>query len=105
MGQPGDLPPNSDSESGSESDSDDSDIQPLGACPPKKNAPPPPRKKKTDDDVDPNQIAKDLERLALIKSKREDERLDRIKKEGWDRFAPVTKDNHAPGVDPNAAAA
>lgn len=51
------------------------------------------------------QIAKDMERLAMIKSKREEERQDRIKKEGWDRFAPVTKDNHAPGVDPNAAAA
>lgn len=46
------------------------------------------------------QIAKDLERLQLIKEKRERERQDRIQKEGWDRFAPVTDANKPPDGRP-----
>lgn len=96
MGAPGELPPNSsDSESSSD---DDSDIQPHGAAPAK--APPPRRRKKEDDETDPEQIAKDMERLKLIKEKREEQRQARIKTEGWDRFAPVTATNKPPDGRP-----
>lgn len=47
------------------------------------------------------QIAKDLERLKLIKEKREQERQGRVKKEGWDRYAPQTATNKPPDGRPS----
>jgi hypothetical protein len=89
MGRPGELPPNSSDED--ESSDDDEDIKPHAA--------PPPRRKK-DDGTDPEEIAKDMERLRLIKEKREEQRQERIKKEGWDRFAPITATNKPPDTRP-----
>jgi hypothetical protein len=37
-----------------------------------------------------------MERLELVKRRREEQRLERIAAEGWDRYAPVTADNHPP---------
>ena len=99
MGAPGELPPNSSDEESSSDD--DSDIQPHGATPAAKAAAPPPRRRKKDDDeVDPEQIAKDMERLKMIKEKREEQRQARIKAEGWDRFAPVTATSKPPDARP-----
>lgn len=42
------------------------------------------------------QVRKDLERLEMLKAKREADRQARIKAEGWDRFAPVTETNKPP---------
>lgn len=47
------------------------------------------------------QIAKDLERLKLIKEKREKERQERIKREGWDRYAPQSETNKPPDGRPS----
>lgn len=47
------------------------------------------------------QIAKDMERLKLAREKREQQRQERIKKEGWDRFAPVTSQNKPPDGRPS----
>eukprot|EP00882_Tetradesmus_deserticola_P005202 GHRQ01005479.1.p2 GENE.GHRQ01005479.1~~GHRQ01005479.1.p2 ORF type:complete len:175 (+),score=72.59 GHRQ01005479.1:193-717(+) len=53
-----------------------------------------PRKKKVvEEEPDPEQIRKDMERLEMIKKKREDDRLKRIRDEGWDRFAPISDTN------------
>jgi hypothetical protein len=93
MGAPGDLPPNSSDEE-EESDSD-GEIAPHGAP-----AAEPPRRRKNDDEPDAATIAKDMERLKLAKEKREEQRLERIAKEGWDRYAPVTKDNRPPDERP-----
>lgn len=46
------------------------------------------------------QIAKDMERLKLIREKREEQRLQRIKDEGWDRYAPVSATNKPPDGRP-----
>ena len=92
MGAPGELPPNSSDEE--ESSDDDSDIQPHGA--PVAEAP----RKKKDDAVDPNEIDKDMERLKLIKAKREQQRQERIKAEGWDRYAAVSETNKPPDGRP-----
>lgn len=81
------LMPPSDSE---DDDDDDSADEPeyFKAAPKKKEAP---------DAPDPEQIRKDLERLELIRKKREDDRKKRIDADGWDRFAPVTETNKPPG--------
>ena len=42
-------------------------------------------------------IRKEMERLEIIRKKREDDRKKRIEKEGWDRFAPVSETNRPPG--------
>ena len=47
---------------------------------------------------DPEMMAKDMERLALIKKRREDQAMQRIEKEGWDRMKPQSADNHPPGM-------
>lgn len=39
-----------------------------------------------------------LERLALVRRKREEDRAKRIAEEGWDRFAPLTETNKPPGT-------
>jgi hypothetical protein len=93
MGAPGDLPPNSsDEEEDSESDEE---VAPQGAV-----AAEAPRRRKNEEEPDPEEIAKDMERLKLIKEKREQQRLERIRKEGWDRFAPVTGTNKPPDSRP-----
>lgn len=82
-------------EDDSDSDSDDAPEY-LRAAPaprPKKAAPP---QEKTAEEV-----RKDLERLELIRKKREDDRLRRVAAEGWDRFAPVTETNRPPGTVPS----
>ncbi|KIZ07482.1 hypothetical protein MNEG_0469 [Monoraphidium neglectum] len=48
---------------------------------------------KDDDEPDPAQIRKDMERLELIKNRREQDRLKRIRDEGWDRYAPISDTN------------
>lgn len=41
-------------------------------------------------------LAADMERLALVRQRREEERQARIKAEGWDRFSPVSETNKPP---------
>lgn len=47
-------------------------------------------------------LAADMERLALVRQRREAERQARIKEEGWDRFAPVSETNKPPVGAPPA---
>lgn len=49
-------------------------------------------------------MRKDIERLQMIKDRREKERQARIAKEGWDRFAPVSETNKPPGGAPTRPA-
>ena len=51
-----------------------------------------------EDEPDPEQIAKDMERLAIIKKRREDQAAARIEKDGWDRMLPQSEDNHPPSM-------
>ncbi|PNW84425.1 hypothetical protein CHLRE_03g144647v5 [Chlamydomonas reinhardtii] len=92
----GKMPP-SDSEEEDDDDDSDSDDDPtpeyLRAAPPRKKAP-------VEEPRTEEQIRKDLERLELIKKKREDDRLKRIATEGWDRYAPVSDTNRPPGSVP-----
>ena len=53
---------------------------------------------KKEEEPDPEQMAKDMERLALIKKRREDQARARIEKDGWDRMKPLSEDNHPPGT-------
>ena len=39
-----------------------------------------------------------MERLALIKKRREDQAAKRIETDGWDRMKPLSADNHPPGT-------
>lgn len=48
------------------------------------------------DEPDEAQVRRDMERLALVREKREQDRLRRIREEGWDRFAPVSETNKPP---------
>lgn len=94
----GKLPP-----SGSEDEEDDdseeeSSEEPLNEY---LSSSAPRKKKEVEEEPDPAQIAKDMERLALIKRKREEDRLKRIADEGWDRFAPVSETNKPPGHVPS----
>lgn len=90
----GKLPPSGseDEEDGSDDESSDEAPEPAYL-----SAAAAPRKKKDDDAPDPEQIRKDMERLELIKQRREEDRLKRIRDEGWDRFAPVSETNKPPG--------
>lgn len=54
-----------------------------------------PRRRK-EDEVDAEQMRIDMERLEMVRVKREQQRLQRIQDEGWDRYAPVTDTNHPP---------
>jgi hypothetical protein len=86
--QPGDLPPNS-SEDDSSSDDDGSSGSPA----------PPPRRELTRKEreqleaqrakPDPELVAKELERLKLVREKRAAQAAARIAAEGFDRFAPT----------------
>ena len=55
-------------------------------------------KQKREEVIDPGQLAVDMERLELVKRRREEQRLQRIAAEGWDRFAPLSEENKPPGV-------
>eukprot|EP00775_Hariotina_reticulata_P007309 gene7309-7522_t len=59
------------------------------------------KQKQVEEEPDPEQIRKDLDRLELIKKKRETDRLKRIAEEGWDRFAPISETNQPPGHVPS----
>ncbi len=50
-------------------------------------------RRKNEDEPDPEEIKRNLERLELIKKKREEDRLKRIQDEGWDRYAPESDTN------------
>jgi len=80
----GDLPPNSSDE---ESSDDESDIQR-----------PMPQMKTRQQLIEEREMAEQMAKLKLVKERREQQRLDRIKAEGWDRFAPLTGDNYPPGT-------
>jgi hypothetical protein len=93
------LPP-SDSETESSGDED-------GTAKPKKVAPekkpkelkplvPDAPKRNKEEEIDPGQLAVDMERLELVKKRREEQRLKRIADEGWDRFAPLSDTNRPP---------
>ncbi len=93
------LPP-SDSDSDSDGEGGGKEAGADGEAKPKK-APKPlvaeaPRRKKEEEEVDPEQARIDLERLELVRQKREDQRLARIAAEGWDRFAPLSETNKPP---------
>lgn len=94
----GEMPPSdSDSEEDSEKESEEESAKPVKAKG-KPVLPDEPRKKKDEDD--PEEIRKDIERLELIKRKREEARLKRIADEGWDRFSPESETNRRPGAVP-----
>jgi hypothetical protein len=88
--QPGDLPPSGSDESGSDSGSDDSGSD--------DGPPPPPPRQLTRKErealeaqyakPDPEQVAKDMEKLRLIREKRAQQAAARISAEGFDRYAP-----------------
>lgn len=98
-GQPktaGQLPPSdSDEDEDEGSEEEESSEEPMPEYLTQPAAPR--RKKQEEDEPDPEQIRKDMERLEMIKQKREADRLKRIKEEGWDRFAPVSETNKPPG--------
>ena len=50
--------------------------------------------------IEEREMAEQMAKLKLVKERREQQRLERIKAEGWDRFAPLTDDNHPPGTAP-----
>ncbi|KAG2495307.1 hypothetical protein HYH03_006579 [Edaphochlamys debaryana] len=94
----GKLPPNSDDEGSDDDDSSDDD----DPTPEYLKAAPVARKKEPEVEVrTEEQVRKDLERLELIRKKREDDRLKRIATEGWDRYAPVSETNKPPGSVPS----
>lgn len=101
------LPP---SDSDEDDDSDDSeDEQPPPRRVPRMAVPDEPRRcvcccagcarehcpcrRKDDDTPDPEEVRRNLERLEMIRKKREEDRLQRIKDEGWDRYAPESDTN------------
>ncbi|WIA20517.1 hypothetical protein OEZ85_004913 [Tetradesmus obliquus] len=95
----GKLPPSGseDDEDEDESSEEESSEEPLNEY----LASAPRKKKVVEEEPDPEQIRKDMERLELIKQKREQDRLKRIADEGWDRFAPISDTNKPPGHVPS----
>lgn len=90
----GEMPPgSSDEESDDERQTNKPNQQAAAKAPDKKAA-----AAAAADDADPEQMAKDMERLALIKQKRAAQAQARIDKEGWDRFKPMSEDNRPPGT-------
>lgn len=80
---PGDLPPMS-------SDEDDEEEEDVGR--------PLPVMKNRRELEEERKMEEELAKLSMIREKREKQRQERIKAEGWDRFAPLTDDNHPPGT-------
>ena len=89
------LPP-SDSEEESESGGEGEDGEKAVAKKPLVPAVPDAARRKKEEDLDPEQMREDMERLELVKRRREEQRLERIAKEGWDRFAPLCDTNRPP---------
>ena len=50
------------------------------------------------EEPDPETIAKDMDRLAIIKKRREDQAAARIEKDGYDRMLPQSETNHPPNT-------
>ncbi|KAI7845489.1 hypothetical protein COHA_001036 [Chlorella ohadii] len=88
----GQMPTDSEEESGSEEESSSEEEE----LPPRPQPAAAPRRKKGEEEPDPEQMRKDMERLALIRKKREEERQKRIEQEGFDRFAPPSEGNQRP---------
>ncbi|KAF5830822.1 hypothetical protein DUNSADRAFT_13970 [Dunaliella salina] len=90
----GQLPP-SDSED-SDSDSDGPPMNEYLTAPSQK-------KKQANAPVErsPEDIRKEMERLQIVKKKREEDRIKRIAAEGWDRFQPMSETNRPPGSVPS----
>lgn len=78
---PGDLPPMS---------SDEEEEEDVGR--------PLPVMKNRRELEEERKMEEEMAKLQLIREKREKQRQERIKAEGWDRFAPLTDDNHPPGT-------
>ncbi|GAB4820041.1 hypothetical protein N2152v2_007087 [Parachlorella kessleri] len=95
----GELPPSDSEDEDEDSEEDESEEEEE----PKKAAPVPvaPRRKKGEEEVDPEQMRADMERLALIRKKREEDRLKRIQEEGFDRYAPPGDANRRSDAVPN----
>ncbi|KAL1528573.1 hypothetical protein AB1Y20_009914 [Prymnesium parvum] len=49
-------------------------------------------------ELDPEQIAADMEKLALVRKRRAEQAAKRIAADGWDRYAPLSESNHPPGT-------
>eukprot|EP01024_Parvocaulis_polyphysoides_P040413 TRINITY_DN36753_c0_g2_i1.p1 TRINITY_DN36753_c0_g2~~TRINITY_DN36753_c0_g2_i1.p1 ORF type:complete len:176 (-),score=66.19 TRINITY_DN36753_c0_g2_i1:704-1231(-) len=88
----GQLPPDDDDDD--DDDEEDEDDDENGE--PIMMAPREPRRKK-EEQTDPGQLQADMERLEIIRKKREEQRLKRIQDEGWDRFQPISETNKPPG--------
>lgn len=91
--QPGDLPPNS-----SEDESEEEDLPPKPAPVELTRREREQLEAQKADEPDPEQVAKDLERLALIKKRREEQKAKRIEADGWDRMLPMSETNKPPGM-------
>lgn len=89
------LPP-SDSEDDSDASGSEKDASEVKKEKPLRPAVAEVPKKKEEEEIDPEQARIDLERLELVRKRREEQRLKRIADEGFDRFAPVTETNRPP---------
>lgn len=96
----GKMPPSGSEDEDEDDDDDDDEESDEAPLPDYLTQPSAPRKKKGDEEPDPEQIRKDIERLEMIKQRREQDRLKRIKDEGWDRYAPISETNKPPGYVP-----
>jgi hypothetical protein len=54
--------------------------------------------KPEEDEMDEEQMAREMERLAMVRKRREEQAAKRIEKDGWDRMKPIGPDNHPPGM-------
>jgi hypothetical protein len=90
------------SDSGSESDDEDEEAKPKPKAPQAQQLTRKEREaiegKAEEEEIDPEQLARDMERLAMVRKRREEQAAKRIEKDGWDRMKPVGPDNHPPGM-------
>ncbi|GIL77079.1 hypothetical protein Vretimale_3142 [Volvox reticuliferus] len=87
--------------SSSEAEDDDSDSDDDPTPEYLRTAPTARKKEPVAEPRSEEQVRKDLERLELIRKKREEDRQKRIAEEGWDRFAPISDTNRPPGYVPS----
>lgn len=101
--QPASKSKKADEDDEDDDDEDDDDDDDDDGAPVQEylRAAPAPKKKAQPEERDPEQIRKELERLELVRKKREQDRLKRIADEGWDRYAPVSETNKPPGSVPS----
>ncbi|KAJ8902725.1 hypothetical protein NDN08_006045 [Rhodosorus marinus] len=85
------MPPSSDEEEDESEEEEDDDLN--GGS---RGAEPEQRARRVLSAEDQELVRRDMERLALVRQKREEDRQKRIREEGWDRFAPVTETNKPP---------